>query len=161
MNSKWYTRDDAFYDVAEGIRLTVEEIVVQDVAKQYVDEGYQFYTQRQYPEAITAYEQALQHDPKCFKAYNNKGCVLSDLKRYEEALAAFEQAAQIKPNKAEAIKNMGYALIYLKRYKEAIDVLNLVLKIDSHDENVRNDLSALYDTVNGSSEAQQVYTKTI
>ena len=159
VSSKWFTQDEALFDAAEGIRTAVEDIVAKEEAKQRVDKGNTLYDQQQYDKAISAYEQALQYDPKCFQAYHNKGITLTTLCKYDDAIATFEQALRIKPNEAETSKAMGELLIHLKRYKEASQVFERALQANP-DDDLKKRIKALLDAMNETSKAQQLYART-
>jgi tetratricopeptide (TPR) repeat protein len=63
---------------------------------------------QRYPEALIAYEQAIDKDDKTdFVPYVERGIVLEKLKRYPEALASYGQAINLKPNHPWAYNNRG------------------------------------------------------
>ena len=84
-------------------------------------------------EALDAYEQAIDLDPKYARAYNNKGNALRDLKRDQEALDAFEQAIDLDPKYALAYTNKGNALRNLKRDQEALAAYEQAIHVDPND----------------------------
>jgi tetratricopeptide (TPR) repeat protein len=51
-----------------------------------------------YPEALEAYDRALELAPDYLSAWNNKGVALSKLSRYVEAINAFDQILCSDPN---------------------------------------------------------------
>ena len=158
ISSHWNFQDEALFDVAEGIRITVEDMVSKDNAKHCVDKGNMLREQKQYIEALRAYEEALQQDTKCFQAYHYQGEVYNILHQYENAIAAFDKAVEIKPKAAETYKNMGEVLIQLKRYNEATKVLRRALGITPNDKDLEKSISALLDVINEIRKAQQLCT---
>jgi tetratricopeptide (TPR) repeat protein len=50
-----------------------------------------------YKEALTSYEQVLQHDAGCLAAFYGKGAMLSQLGRTREALAVYEEILRLDP----------------------------------------------------------------
>jgi tetratricopeptide (TPR) repeat protein len=145
VSSSWYTQDEAFYSVAEGVRTAIEELagrpqsaassekrllpqpaasekrpLPQKSIEQLQGEGEVFYSQKQYEEALAAFEQAIRLDPSYAKAYAKKGVVLWSLKRYKEALVAFDQALFIEPEDGWTHSWKGAALYKLGRYEEAL-----------------------------------------
>ncbi len=69
-------------------------------------------------DALTAYEKALEIDPRHTSAWNNKGIVLSRMKKYEEAITCYDVAIEIDPtyanawyNKANALRNFAQSLV--------------------------------------------------
>jgi len=121
----WHTQDEAFFNVAEGIRLAVEEILAKGQVKQWYEKGLQLQEQKHYEDALVAFNQMLRFDPNNVEAYVNNGNVLIALKRYEDALAAFNQALRLDPNNAHLYINKGDTLIALKRYEDALVAYNI------------------------------------
>lgn len=132
--TRWPDRDEAFLDVADGIRRAVKELIKE----QWLNEGNALYKINRYQEALAAYEQAISLDPDYAAAYNGKGGVLYWLKRYEEALAAYEQAIHLNPNLASAYRGSGKALSALKRYEEALAAIEQAIHLDPNDSDTYN-----------------------
>lgn len=55
-----------------------------------------------YDEALAAFNKALEIDPQCADAWNNKGFALNFLGRHDEALKAFDMAIEIESGFEEA-----------------------------------------------------------
>ena len=145
-SSKWHTQDEAFFDVAEGIRVAVEELIARDEAEQWKNQGDILYRQKNYSKALDACEQALHHDSNFVPAYNSKGNILHSLKRYKEAIAMFEQALHLDPDYAPAYNGKGNALYFLKRYEEALAAYEQALRLDPDNANAyTNKGNALHD----------------
>jgi tetratricopeptide (TPR) repeat protein len=90
-------------------------------------------------EALEAYENALQLDPRYAWAWNGKGLAYAALDRWPEALECYEQA--VKHDDASDVwflHNQGAALIELERYVEAIHVLDQALETDPQHEPSRS-----------------------
>src|SRR5207302_782 len=94
-SSRWYSPDEAFFDIAEGIRAAVEELIAKHEAQQWIDQGKRHSNLKRYEEALAAYEQALRLDPNFTFAYYNKGLALEQLKRTKEAQEAYARARQL------------------------------------------------------------------
>ena len=73
-----------------------------------------------YPEAIAAYQQAVQLKPDYHQAWSNQGSALFHLQRYPEAISAYNRALGIHPDYPEAWNNKGGALSKLGQYEEAL-----------------------------------------
>lgn len=82
-----------------------------------------------YPEALTRFERALQHNPACLEATFNRGNTLFVLERYEEALQSYSKAITLKKDYPEAYYNAGTVLFLLKRYEEALAHFDAALAI--------------------------------
>lgn len=71
-------------------------------------------------EAKTAYEMALQIDPKFVAGYYNLGMTLKALGYLKEAIAAYQQAIDLNSNYAEAYQNLGVVLMKLGKVPESL-----------------------------------------
>ena len=127
---KWANRDEAFFDVAKGIREAVEELRI--LKEQRLDEGHTYYKAEHYEEALTSYEKAIILDPSYTPAYNGKGNALLNLNRNVEALAAYKKAISLDPNYAFAHYNEGILLYNLEHYKEALACFERAIDLDPH-----------------------------
>ncbi len=157
----WHNLDEAYFDVAEGIRTAVVKLLFQQANTQgdtysstgqfrealteyeraihidpnnasvYNSKGITLFELQRYEEALIAFEQAIRLDSNFTRGFNNKGTVLANLKRYKEALVAFEQAALLDPNNAQIHLNKGRALNELKRYREALAAYEQAALLDS------------------------------
>ncbi|MCX6673377.1 MAG: tetratricopeptide repeat protein [Methanothrix sp.] len=70
-------------------------------------------------EALTAYEKAIQLDPRNFQAWEEVVLVYHVLGKYNESLTAYEKLTEIKPENALVWKGKGDALKALGRQSEA------------------------------------------
>jgi tetratricopeptide (TPR) repeat protein len=127
--TRWSDRDEAFLDIAIGIQGVVKELL----ASYKNAEGDAQYKNEQYKEALNAYDQAIQLNPRCAPAYNGKGNVLHDLKRDEEALNAYDQAIQLNPRCAPAYNGKGNVLHDLKRDEEALNAYDQAIQLKPND----------------------------
>ena len=74
---------------------------------------------RRYAQALTAFEQAVQHHPDYYEAWYERGHVLVKLQRYEEALASYHKAIQIQPEAPDLWFNRGLVLLELEQWEAA------------------------------------------
>jgi superkiller protein 3 len=80
-------------------------------------------------EAIAAYQQAIQLDPKDATPYNGLGNALSEQGKLEEAIAAFQQAIQLDPKDALPYNGLGIALYKQGKLEEAIAAYQQALNL--------------------------------
>lgn len=139
---KWRNRDEAFYDVAQGIRKVVKELL----SEQWLYEGNIHFYREEYEEALTAFERAICFDPTNASAYIGQGETLVQLipkqvdpfdDGNEKALAAFERAISLDNTNACAYIGKGKTLLRIHPYyyKEAVKVkiletLKQAIKLD-------------------------------
>jgi tetratricopeptide (TPR) repeat protein len=82
--------------------------------------GQALYRRGKIPEAMAAYERALQLQPKYPETHYNLGVALAAQGRTAEAIRHYETALHVQPYYPEALNNMGNALVVLGRVDEAI-----------------------------------------
>src|SRR5258708_17795922 len=114
--SKWESIDDAFVDIVRGIRAVVNELLVDHLK----NESFYDYLEKQYQEALAAYERAIAIDQNNILAYINKGNALYSLKRYKEALELYIDAERIDDENAVLWNSKGKVLYQLSSYEEAL-----------------------------------------
>lgn len=100
---------------------------------QWLTEGDYYYANKQYSNALTAYEQAIRLDPDDAFVYINKGYTLFHLNQYPEALTTFERAIHLDPNPAIFYINKAEVLNKLNRHIEAHFTSLQVIQVDSND----------------------------
>lgn len=125
--TRWLDRDDAFYDITQGIRVAVDKEEQRRKAEekrrrteQWMEKGNNYYHTKRHKEALAAFEQVIKLNPNSIEAYFRKGVALNALKRHEEALTAFEQVIKLHPFFADAHYCKGDTLSYLERDEEAL-----------------------------------------
>lgn len=129
--TRWEDRDEAFLDVANGIRLAVGEL--QNLLKSKEDwlkEGNTFRQLKRYEEALQAYEQAIQLDPTNSNVFEYKSAAFYGLRRYQEALEAAKHAILLDPTNSSAFGHKSAALNGLKHYQEALEAAEHAILLD-------------------------------
>jgi len=111
--------------------------------------------------AISAYEKALEIDPKSHFAWNGKGSARRDLGCYSEAIAAYEKALEIDPKFHYAWYGLGNALKELGRNSEAIAAFDQALEIDPKSHFAWNGKGATLIDLCRNSEAIAAYEKAL
>lgn len=99
------------------------------------------------PQAIAAYERALQAVPDDVEVLNNLGIALRKNGQAEQAIACYRRAIAVQPDYARAHNNLGNVLSSLNRIDEAIACYRTALALDpgyaSAQTNLGNALTAL------------------
>jgi tetratricopeptide (TPR) repeat protein len=93
---------------------------MRSAAMAHCDKGWKLCEQHDYGEALVAFNQALEFDPKCSYAYCGRGCVREVKKDYDRALDDFNRAIRLKPDEAFAYNNRGHFWCDKKDYDRAI-----------------------------------------
>ena len=132
MSRKWYSQDEAFFNVAEGIRIAVESIVKeqQERVQELVEEGKALYNKNRFDEALVVYNQVLLINENNTDALAGRGAIYGRLRRFDEALADLSRYLIIDPDNAFVLAGRGNTYRLLGRYDEALTDLNRSLAIN-------------------------------
>jgi tetratricopeptide (TPR) repeat protein len=175
--TSWPDRDEAFFNVVEGIRKAVEELRTRLEASPESEQSQEITqtkasVQTPIQDSPPRQVQKTSEDHASTRGFATglidwfrqwswlvKADKLYGLKRYTEALEAYEQAIRLDPNNADAYCGKGAALDKLKRYTEALGVCEQAIRLDPN-------LAGAYDTkgtalegLDRKKEAQQAYEK--
>lgn len=149
----WQDLDEAFFNVADGMRKTIKE--------QFIKQGSAYYEAGRYEEALTTIKQSIQLDPHNAQQYKSMGDALSKLGKNEEAVKAFERAIALNPKYTIAYNNMAWALNELKRHEEALQACERAIELDpNYAPAYRNKGQVLYECKNYK-EALESYNRAI
>ena len=100
----------------------------------YYNQGNQLLSERKYPEAITAFDQATEIKPDFAQAWTNRGYALGQLKKHLEKFSSCSQATYVQPDFAEAWNCRGLARFDLKQYDEAVQDYDKAIEVAVDDK---------------------------
>ena len=89
-------------------------------ASDYSKQGYGFFFESRYEDAIALYDKALEMDPNLYEASLGKAATLLVLQDYEDALVSYDRAIALRQDSFEAWFGKGAVLRKLERYEGAI-----------------------------------------
>lgn len=97
--------------------------------------------ERRWAEALEAFAQSLELEPRAADTLVNRGWVLVELRRYDDAAAAFEAALALQPRMARAHAGLGSALVEARGdYPEGMKRYLAAVKLDPENPALLNDL---------------------
>ena len=96
----------------------------------FFEQGNAFVNNKNYTEAINAYEKAIAIEPDYFEAWNGKADAHNRAQQFTEALVASDQALKIKPDYVQGWINRGVILYNLGRYDEELKAYETAIAID-------------------------------
>jgi len=99
---------------------------------------------RNYPDALTYYQQGVAIDSTFAPAYRELGSLLSRANRNDEAQQNYKKFLRLSGGNTTARIQYVNTLIDLKKYKDAIDQLNEILKTDSSNNDLNRALAYSY-----------------
>ncbi len=97
--------------------------------------------ERRWDEALEAFAQSLELEPRAADTLVNRGWVLVELRRYDDAVAAFEAALELQPRMARAHAGLGSTLVEARGdYQEGMKRYLAAIKLDPENPALLNDL---------------------
>ena len=132
-----------------------------DPAQQLYEEGKRLYYQGKLPEALEAFDRAIELDPNYAPPHNGRGNALRDLNRYEDALEAYNRAIELDPNYAPPHNNRGNTLSDLNRHEEALEAFDRSIELDPNKALPHHGRGAALYNLNRHEEALEAYDRAI
>lgn len=106
---------------------------MDDDVNALIEQGLRAYQQGRYTEAVEAYTEALNLDPRTFGAYFHLAAALETLGRTEKAYEVMLQAFDLYPGSAPLAYNIGFLASKMGRKSEAIEYLERALALSQTD----------------------------
>ena len=99
-------------------------------AMNWYAQGNMLMKNKNYTQAIDAYEHATAISPDYFEAWNGKADGLNRAQRFSEALAASDKTLTLNPEYVQGWINRGYILYNLGRYDDELKAYEKAISID-------------------------------
>jgi tetratricopeptide (TPR) repeat protein/CHAT domain-containing protein len=132
-----------------------------DDAKMYWGLGSWHAVLKQYEEALTAFDRAIELDPGVSDFYYSRGSVYADLGMNQEALADFNHSIQLDPNRAATYNDRGVIFRELRRYVEALTDFDQAISLDKNYAKAYNNRGLAYGVLGKYEEALKDLTRVI
>jgi tetratricopeptide (TPR) repeat protein len=99
-------------------------------AADYYTQGNTLMNNKNYTQAIDAYDHATAIAPDYYEAWNGKADGLNRAQRFNEALAASDKTLSLNPRYVQGWINRGYILYNLGRYEDELKAYETAVSID-------------------------------
>lgn len=100
----------------------------------YQQQGYAAASEQRYPDAITAYSEALKLTPQDVRIYEQRAAVEMKANDTDKALADYSEAIKLKPNEVRYLNYRAYIYETKVDLKNAMADTEKVLKVDPKNE---------------------------
>jgi len=108
-------------------------------------QGLDFIDRGDLDNAISAFQRALENDPKLAMAHNNLGILFKQKGQVEQALSHYRKAVELGPASAEIYNNLGILLREMGRFHEAENAYLNALRAKEDFGPAHFNLGILYD----------------
>ena len=130
-------------------------------AAQYLDAGNRAYYKKNFNEAISNYNKAIEIEPQYDDAYYNLGSAYFEIGVYTEAINAFNRATMINPRYANAYYNLGSCYLATQAYTLAVDTYQKAIMLDSQRPEFYNNLGVAYEYLEQYNEAIRCFERAL
>lgn len=130
-------------------------------AVETMERGNRFYFDKDYSQALMAYEDTIKLNPTWAEAYNNRGIVKYELGQFSSAIEDYTTAIKLKPNFMDALNNRGNAYAANEQFQNAVKDLQAALKINGNSAVIHNNLGSIYLSMQKFNTAIKEYTEAI
>jgi len=131
------------------------------LASGWVNKGKVYVSMKQYDNAISAFEKAVEFNRKSYFAWRYLGDVYEEIRDYDNAINMFNKAIEVRPKAAFPWFSLGYIYLRLKKYDEAIKAYEKATKLDRKWAAPWNGLGHVYIELLRFDEAISAYQKAI
>lgn len=114
----------------EKKQLDIDAYINPELAAKAKEEGNALFKIDKFPEAVTAYTEAIKRNPSEHTSYSNRAAAYIKLGAFNDALEDCEKCLAIKPDFVRAIARKGHAYFWTKQYHKALQTYDAGLKID-------------------------------
>ena len=94
--------------------------------------------------AASAYEKAIEREPKLVGAHVNLGSVYDELGRLDDALASYRKALDMQPDEDRTLCNMGNVYFKKRQYERAIEHFQLALAANPRSQLAHYNMAILF-----------------
>ena len=130
-------------------------------AYDYYSEGWDFYVEDKYREAIESYDKAIALNPRYAEAYQYRGAAYELLEEYDQALDDYNKACQLNPKDPYAFSSRGGLHKKLKLYDKALEDYESAIRLDSLNPRPYTGRGDVYAELKNYDNALDVYAKAI
>lgn len=130
-------------------------------AYDYYSEGWDFYVEDKYREAIESYDKAIALNPRYAEAYQYRGAAYELLEEYDQALDDYNKACQLNPKNPFAFSSRGGLYKKLKLYDKALEDCESAIRLDSLSPRLYTGRGDIYAELKNYENALDDYAKAI
>ncbi|UKO98747.1 tetratricopeptide repeat protein [Nostoc sp. UHCC 0870] len=109
-------------------------------ASQWIERGNQLWRLRRYPEAVAAFDKAIEQKPSfVYLAYYGKGLALDWDGKSQEAIAALKSATELKPDFKAAWESLSVINRTLNQFEQALVAIEKAIQLKPDNPNLYNE----------------------
>ena len=125
------TEDRLFPDFEGFARVRSKDAPYTELTpSEYKNRGFLAYERKEYKDAITDYDIAIDKDPNYAEVYYLRGLARRSLNQWKESIVDFNDAIRLDPDRAEAYYERGAAKYSLLQYDESIDDFDHAIRLN-------------------------------
>lgn len=130
-------------------------------ATKLISKGNEHYRKGELGPAMSAYNRAIEMEPKNPIAWNNKGLILAVVGKYEQALECHQTALGLDERYIDAISNIGMIHSKMRNYDEAMKYYDMAIALKQNHETAWNNKGNLLSKMDRHEEAIDCYRRAL
>ena len=162
-DSKKYLAEGEKYrqskDYLRAIESDKKSVSIKPSSDAYNELGLSYLALKQYPNAVLAFQQAIQLEATDPILHYNLAKTYLEMGQYEKSGSSAREALRLKPDDAEAVNLLGVAHGRLKEYVEAITEFQRAIRLAPENGRFYHNLGKTYFLMGRRADAQLVYKK--
>ncbi|UTC44903.1 tetratricopeptide repeat protein [Treponema sp. OMZ 857] len=123
--------------------------------------GRKYFAQKKYPQARTAFEQAVKSNPQFEAAFFNLGMTHKIMNANDAALTAFSKAAALKPDYVRAWIEMARMQDKKRNYGEAINNYRKALSLEPSNTSALKEMAQVYSKQKDAQQAERYFKEAL
>ncbi len=155
--TRWSDSDEAFMEVAEGIRGSIKNVL----KKRYIVDAETATTAGQHEDARDAYEQITRLFPDDPIFYERLGNTLLRLQRFDEAVQTITKAINLDQHNASFYVSKARVLVQQKQWGNALAVYKQAMELNVRDFSACQEMGDVLSELGNFQEALSAYEKAI
>ena len=133
----------------------------QNKSLEYYKQGNLYVKSKQYDKALEQYDFSIAEDVSFYKAYRNKGFILSKLGNYQEAVQTYNKAISLDNTDYRLFYDKGKNLFNMRQYQEALSSFNQSINLNPNYCKAYNNKGVVLLKINQPQEAINNFNKAI
>ncbi len=109
-----------------------------------LEQGFLYYEQRQFTEAIQAFTAVLRVNPNSENAHHGLGLCYQEEGSFDRAIEEYNKILELNPHSDQAYQDLGFSYFEQRQIKEAIQAFTAALKMNPKNEHAHHGLGLCY-----------------
>jgi len=121
--------------------------------------GIKLFKEPNITEAISAFQESLEANPKNIKSLINLGTCFAKKIQFKKALQFFLKANQLEPLNKKALQNLAITYVKLNRLQDALDAFKKILQYYPNENKIKTKIKEIEEKLKSDVKDDEIFTK--